>query len=286
MQMETAATTPPFLVWALEHACPLRNIDRWTEPERTERHLRAVVEVAKGVNERRVIDGVCLGAECLDESLPQVAWTGFAVDEALAMFGGRELVAATCGGCPANVLRESQPAALGSCHGLLPLPQFEAWTEDARQKWFRSCATSPLQSGMNFAAEIFALIAGQFYADANRAEVAHFVGAVNCCEAENIPLHVRMFPAGRIEGRRWILPQTCLTCGAAWQENEGCRWCSAKTPSGGELKRHTRGIRPYLPLTKFLTGEEVEALVSKLRAQEAQRKAAARELYRQTLANE
>src|SRR3954467_439971 len=105
MTAMTAATTPPFLAWALAQSCPLRNIERWAESERTERHLRAIVEYAKGASDERVIDGVCLGPECLKTDTADHDCTGFVVDEALAMFGGLTAVEECCAACPANVMQ-------------------------------------------------------------------------------------------------------------------------------------------------------------------------------------
>ncbi len=281
MEMET---TPPFLAWALEQACPLRNIDRWQEPERTERHLRAVVEYGRGVREDRIVADVCLGPECLDPSTPVSACTGFKIEDALSMFGGKSGVLLACSGCPANVRSESRFApGLTGCHALLPLPQLADWTSEARCAWYSLCARSPWQRTSVENLQVFSLVFGQAFPTDRQSEEFHFAAALNCCLEQSIPLHVRMFPAGRIEGRRWILPEMCMACGAQWQGLAACAWCGSATSSGGEKKRHVRGRRPFLPLLRFVPEAEATRLVEQVREAKDLQKRIAREIYQRSL---
>jgi hypothetical protein len=279
----TATSTPPFLAWALAQSCPLRNIERWPEPERTERHLRAIVEYAKGASDERVIDGVCLCPECLQTATSDKDCTGFLVDEALAMFGGLTAVEECCAACPANVMQPFMSSLpLAGCHGLLPLPNCDRWEEVARRGWYQQCAKSPWQSGRVDALQVFSLVAGQ--GEAPQREQLHFSAALDVCLQQAIPLHVRMFPAGRIEKRRWILPQMCVACGAPWEEKQAaCRWCESTTATGGEMKRHIRGHRPFQPLSRFLPHEEAERILGELRGAKEDQKAAARQRYQESL---
>ena len=41
--------TPEFLIWALEYACPIRGFQNGSDPERTERQLRAARAVSEAI---------------------------------------------------------------------------------------------------------------------------------------------------------------------------------------------------------------------------------------------
>src|SRR5699024_10909614 len=115
--MSAAETpTPEFLVWALARPCELRQIDRWEEPERTERHLRAGREL--GIDRAK---GRCQGEWSYDDRRsPRLS---FNIAEALSIYGGPEAAEAACGGCPVNVLAQLQPNSLAGCYGEFPVPQ-------------------------------------------------------------------------------------------------------------------------------------------------------------------
>ena len=87
-----ARATPEFVQWAIELPCPLRNIEDWTSPERTESLLRAIRDARSAQVERRVLDGICV--QRLDRDQPASIETvkAFQINEVFKVFGGEEEV--------------------------------------------------------------------------------------------------------------------------------------------------------------------------------------------------
>src|SRR5688500_13967593 len=93
--------TPEFLVWAIEYRCSIRGLQDGSDPERTERQLRAARACRDARREGRFFEGLCVDPPY-----------GFRVDEALAVYGGKATVEAACRECPANALGQDQFGAL------------------------------------------------------------------------------------------------------------------------------------------------------------------------------
>src|SRR6478752_1969051 len=100
-------STPAFLLWAIEYSCPIRGFQDGTDPDHTERQLRAAIALNAARREGRVFEGYCV-AEPL----------GFRIEEALAIYGGLEAVERTCGSCPANALARNWRRAVAGCVGM------------------------------------------------------------------------------------------------------------------------------------------------------------------------
>src|SRR3954466_13708392 len=90
--------TPEFLVWAIERHCPLRQIAGFADPERTERHLRALRAYSDASAQGRIFEGICVEADANPSQ--RYATCGFRVEEALTLYGGLESAATACGECP------------------------------------------------------------------------------------------------------------------------------------------------------------------------------------------
>src|SRR6185503_15686006 len=103
--------TPEFLVWAIEHACPIRGFQTGSDPERVERQLRAARAVSKARQEERIFEGLCVDPP----------W-GFRIDEAVGIYGGLAAAERTCGDCPVNALAKLRGGSLAGCFGAVPLP--------------------------------------------------------------------------------------------------------------------------------------------------------------------
>ena len=61
--------TPEFIRWALAQECPLRDFPNWTDPNKTERHLRAIRVYQNAMKQGRVLNGLVvepLKTEVLD----------------------------------------------------------------------------------------------------------------------------------------------------------------------------------------------------------------------------
>src|SRR5204862_6701031 len=85
--------TPEFLLWALEYSCPIRGFQDGSDPERTERHLRAARAAGDAGLEGRVFEGLCVSPP-----------SGFRIADALAIYGGLSAIEQACRDCPANAL--------------------------------------------------------------------------------------------------------------------------------------------------------------------------------------
>jgi len=96
--------TPAFLVWAIECSCPVRGFQNGSDPERTERQLRAARAVSDARREGLVFEGFCVNPP-----------NGFRVDDALAVYGGVAAVECACAGCAANALAHASHESLAGC---------------------------------------------------------------------------------------------------------------------------------------------------------------------------
>src|SRR5262245_17028848 len=103
--------TPEFLVWAIDYTCPIRGFQNGSDPERTERQLRAARAVSDAGREGRVFEGLCIRPP-----------DAFRIDDALAVFGGLAAVEKNCGPCPANVLAGVDQTILAGCYGTVIVP--------------------------------------------------------------------------------------------------------------------------------------------------------------------
>ena len=56
------SSTPEFLRWTLAVACKLKDFAQWKNPDKVERHLRAVRVCETAIREGRVLDGICVAA--------------------------------------------------------------------------------------------------------------------------------------------------------------------------------------------------------------------------------
>src|SRR5262245_21282712 len=102
--------TPEFLAWAIEYRCPFRGDLDGSDPERVERQLRAARAVSEARREGRVLDGLCVQPP-----------DGFAISDALEIYGGEQVVEQACGECPANAARMALGEEWAGCYGLFPL---------------------------------------------------------------------------------------------------------------------------------------------------------------------
>jgi hypothetical protein len=255
--------TPEFLLWAIEHRCPVRAQQDGSDPERTERQLRAARAVNDARREGRVFEGLCV--------LPP---DGFRIDEALAVYGGQGEVARACGACPANAQAEGDPAAIVGCFGFLPLPAearpFHAAiergiTERSRQvfdtspRWYGLWLRSPLWAEL---LQDTWLILDAALADdlPCRSEMRELMNGLNAAFNAGARLHARLYPRGRVVGGRWLLAPHCPRCQAEWigGAERRCAVCSYVGPPAPETKRLARGKRPYFPLDRLL-GEQQAA---------------------------
>jgi hypothetical protein len=264
--------TPEFLVWAIEHTCPVRGTQDGSDPERIERQLRAARAVSNAHREGRVFEGLCVDPP-----------DGFRIDDALAVYGGPARAEAACLNCPINFLLEDQwPApstgsltSLAGCYGILPLPddtrrfheaiergiEREAKIEDfgTRPRWYGIWLHSPLWDEALFMAWLI-LDASPIEDRRCKSAVLELKAGLNIAFNAGARLHVRLFPRGRVIGGQWVLIPHCPRCNAEWSDTRAsqCAVCGYVGHPAPETKRLARGKRPYFPLDRLL-GEKQAA---------------------------
>jgi len=261
--------TPEFLVWALEFECLIRGFQDGSDPERTERQLRAARVVSDARREERVFEGLCVDPP-----------DGFRLDEALAVYGGVETVEHSCGDCPANALAETKTGTLAGCYGIVPLPDdpkpvhdaIERGTEQAypNLEWSNVCvATNPRWYGLwldsPFQAEqLFVrfrvLEAAAIENEVARRGIGQLVTGLNVAFNADCRVHVALYPRGHVEDGSWRLAAHCPHCKAPWNNahRQQCKVCNFVGHPADDKKRKARGKRPYFPLARLL-GEQAAA---------------------------
>ena len=234
--------TPAFLRWAINLPCPLREIESDNLPSSTFRQLRSLSEWSTASREGRVMDGVAFHPDTRKEG----ALLGFPVDEIADAFGGTDFVQSSCGGCPANSLKDVEGCA--GCFGIVKIvDQAEIVQQveravSARELYSQLRQVFPLGAESEFEAESesrsspaalwYGLWINRVITPAaagvllplvenlrNRsAEWESFCISVQQCYAHNLELHVELYPRGVSDGRHWRLDPHCANCKALWND--------------------------------------------------------------------
>jgi hypothetical protein len=275
--------TPEFLVWAIEFQCPLRDIEGFEQPERTERQLRAARAVSDARHAGRIVDGFCIANRAAELAIPSHAAASvdtslsdeirrqlpmaFAVDDALALYGGANVVRANCPACPANAERAIDPHAWCGCYGILPLPDpieaFHSAFDRAmaayyppprafpltQPTWYGVWLASPVGAEQSAAlGTVVAAVREQYDLPA----LAALQRALSISRQNHLPLHGQLFPAGSVEGRWWRQSPHCPRCRATWPApTTYCTVCHWTGKTGTPQKRRARGTRPYRPMEEI-----------------------------------
>lgn len=85
--------------------------------------------------------------------------------------------------------------------------------------------------------------------------------ALRAAFQHRLAVHVQLYPPGRVEGRRWMLPAHCPRCGVPWRQSRGpvatgagrCPVCGYVGHPSPPRRRCAQGSRPYQPLTRILS---------------------------------
>jgi hypothetical protein len=259
--------TPAFLIWALEYRCPIRSPQDGSDPERTERQLRAARAVSDARREGRVFEGLCLDPP-----------HGFRITDALAIYGGLSAVERACSTCPANALARLAPDSLTGCFSMLPLKPderaihetmdnaidqlgatatYERLFMPTEPRWYGLWMRSPLvQEQVDF---LLAVVA-QIKIASIRPAFAELQAGLRAAIDSTLPLHVALYPRGRVEGTSWLLDAHCPRCKGSCDtlSTKQCDVCGYVGHAAPDKKRKARGRRPYFPLDRLL-GEEAAA---------------------------
>lgn len=161
------ARTPPFLRWALTHACPFRDPAREPDLEQIGRQLLVLRACGDAFAEDRVFEEIAFARDIAGRSkgpnsdangdakdslrehgraaehasspdarstgMPQPISSprGFRVAEVFAAYGGRERIESLCPGCPVNVGRASWAPSVPTWAGCCGMVEWSAWGEPA-----------------------------------------------------------------------------------------------------------------------------------------------------------
>jgi len=279
--MNAVAITPEFVRWALPQPCPLREIDRWEDPEQTERQLRPLRAYCEAVAEGRLFEGICVDAAVTDDP---AAAKGFLATEILDAYGGTDQVQSLCRSCPANALKKIDDRMLAGCYGMFELAGREESLQavieavvvennldaELRQaflptmpRWNGLWADSPLEpQQVQLLARLLSAVVER---DTTFAELLRDVlAALQVARQAKLQLHVAFVPKGEVVGEKWIVAAHCARCRTAWREaSRRCVVCNTAGPPQPSRRRNVRGNRPYWRLSGFLGPENVEPFLER-----------------------
>ena len=282
--------TPPFVRWAIERDCALREPVTERMPDQVFRQLRGIRELARGYSQGRVVDGICLHPDCR-----QVSWEqahGFQVDEITFLFGGRDRIEATCSGCPANarsVRSESASVVWAGCFGWMTHLFRDP---DRAFRWDQLLERFDLRGGRGGGGKVSVPLAGLYQlwqterwegerllqlqaiwaaaqslftrSDEAREEWSHFSDAIERSVQSALVLVTELVPAGHSDGRVWRLFPHCSRCRAMMSLEESCCVvCGRDGRPHPEIRRKVLGLRPYGRLVDRIGPERTRLVVAK-----------------------
>lgn len=273
--------TPPFLRWAIQQDCALRDLDVDNLADQTFRQLRNVRELSNGYRENRVLEDICVHpAPIGDNSLVRA----FHVDEVFDFFGDEPSLTQRCGSCPANCNANLKTDWAG-CYGLLPVDlnftfghtqksevmptdDLIALVDQAMleengfyylwpQKWVQEQSVVKLAS-------IFDSVAAL---RPQHQRLSQFADACKRCADNNMRLFVEFVPSGFSDGIHWKLNRACENCRFESQtpreKGTPCPVCKNRHPDDLGRKAKVLGLRPYLLLERVLGKVQTQEFVAR-----------------------
>lgn len=279
--------TPPFLRWAIEHDCALRDLDVDNLADQTFRQLRNVRELSNGYRENRVFEDICVHpAPISDPSLVRA----FHADEVFDFFGDASSLSERCGNCHANCNANVKTDWAG-CFGLLPVDLNFTFGHTATahvmpaddlialvdevmleengfyhlwpQKWFEKETIIKLTS-------IFNAVASE---RPQHKRLKQFADACQRSADHNMRLFVEYIPSGFSDGIHWKLKRACENCRFESQspreKGTPCPVCKNRHPDDLGRKAKVLGLRPYLLLERVLGKEQTQEFVARYKEHRA-----------------
>lgn len=267
-------STPEHILWAIEHACPLRNLRDWADPEQTERELRPLRAYCEARQDGRVFEGICLEQATADLKPAQAL--GFPAAEIFDAYGEGLFLEATCGKCPAN-LPQGDKTSLAGCHGWFITqeikPRLNRIIDDLKssgrdqqlahfplhrfQQAFYALWTHSIWRNqmLSQAVELFCRVA----ADDGDEAVTRFAGALRSAQQHGCAMRVKLMPRGEREANCWTVAAHCPNCLADWSDPVGrCRACDYRGGAAPARRRSARGNRPFIPLGRIIGEQNVD----------------------------
>ena len=291
------SSTPEFLRWTLAVACKLKDFSQWKNPDKVERHLRAVRVCETAIREGRVLDGICVAAgQGVEDSANTL---GFRIADVVESFVSLEAIAGTCEKCPANAIKELHPLANAGCFGLMPITNIDVYPvgettvlggtnlqqlldevlldnfelssritryfPPTRPAWYGLwIPDSPALQQRQIQLEVMdELLVSVTDTQVNLAWKL-FTAALRISVKHDFEIRIELCPAGVRDNVNWTVPEHCCRCHAPWKPDlrksmSSCQICKHQ---GHPNKRHqgfVQGKRPYWKLSQFL-GEQQAAL--------------------------
>ena len=270
--------TPEFVVWSLGFTCPVRASQDGSDPERTERQLRAARAVSDARRENRIVSQFCLAPP-----------DGFRISEALRVYGGLAAVVAACSSCPANALTGDDSRSLAGCYGELPLPanerDFHKTVDSAidrkqlgdlacnlfpntKPAWYGLWIKSPLDREQ--LAGLQRILSAVEMTEEMAKPLHELMLCIDAAQRHGLALHARIYPRGVVDGVWWRLARHCPICHAPWasEASKSCQVCSYIGHPAPDKKRRARGKRPYYPLSRLVDAANEKSLLEEYRARQ------------------
>lgn len=268
--------TPEFLAWSIAFRCSVRGFQDGSDPDFTERQLRAVRAYSDARRQGRVLDDLAV-----DPPL------GFRISEALHMYGGLAAVEAACGACPANAADKIDGPALAGCYGIFPLSadashheaieraieqlglakEVESLFPVTRPRWYGFWLEPALKREQQTCL-IAVLSAARANGCDSRAWI-ELIAGLAAAERGGFDFHARLYPRGRVQDGWWRLARHCPRCMGEWssERSRQCRVCNYVGSPAPDKKRRSRGRRPYQPLEQILGAERAGEVLARFQAQ-------------------
>ena len=297
MVEQLKSSTPEFLRWTLAVACNHKDFPQWQNPDRVERHLRAVRVCVAAIRVGRVLDGFCVAAEQCDVDSDNVL--GFRIADVVESFGNLETIAETCGQCPANAIKELHPTANAGCFGLMPITNIHVHPvgetivlgetnlrqlldkvlsdncelssriakhfAPTRPAWYGLwIPDSPSLSQRKVQLEVMdELLVSVTDTEVNPAWKL-FTAALRVSVKHDFEIRIELCPAGVRDDINWTVPEHCCCCHAPWKPDlrksmSSCQICKYQGQPNKCHQGFVQGKRPYWKLRQFL-GEQQAAL--------------------------
>ncbi len=257
--------TPEFLLWALGYSCPLRAEQDGSDPERTERQLRAARAASDAGREGRIFEGLAVDPP-----------TAFRLSETLSLYGGESGLRA-CEVCPANLDDGGQWAG---CYGRIVIHHdsnfhaamdaaFDRQTASGAQglprttpRWYGLWMNGPLTS-TRAAAVVGVLRCVDRWDAQTQPEADRLIAALETVIRRSLVLHAAMYPHGHVSSWRWQVASHCPRCKVTWwpqaKQHPRCLVCGFEGQPVPKRNRHARGCRPYRALDRLLGPSEAAA---------------------------